>query len=351
MATLTQTAYYARKIIKFGSIGIVALLILRIGYVTFKKNWQVSHPTPPPAPTVAFGKLPKLDFPPRENLPPITLKLETISGSLPTLSEQAKVFFVPQPSKSLLVWDNTKAWAQRLGFSQSPQETGTYDYRFVADTLPKVTLDVNVITRNFILAYDWRGDLSVVSQNTSVSESQATAILKSFLQGAQALADDLANGSASVFYLKYADGNMTKALFSSEANFVKVNLFRQDVEGIKIYPPNPLEGNVSALISTAYPQFGGIINLKFIHPTISYENSATYPLKSANEAWSQLAAGKGFVANLGNNPSGKVTIRKAYLAYYDSESIQNFLQPIIVFEGDNDFFAYVPAITDIWVEQ
>jgi hypothetical protein len=31
--------------------------------------------------------------------------------------------------------------------------------------------------------------------------------------------------------------------------------------------------------------------------------------------------------------------------------MQSFLQPVIVFEGDRDFYAYVPAITDTWLEQ
>jgi hypothetical protein len=56
-------------------------------------------------------------------------------------------------------------------------------------------------------------------------------------------------------------------------------------------------------------------------------------------------AGKGFIANMGENVD-KVIIRNAYLAYFEPPDKQSYLQPIVVFEGDRDFIAYIPAITD-----
>jgi hypothetical protein len=35
------------------------------------------------------------------------------------------------------------------------------------------------------------------------------------------------------------------------------------------------------------------------------------------------------------------------LGYYDPLDKQEFLQPIYIFEGDQKFMAYVPAVTDI----
>lgn len=351
MASLTQTAYYSRKIIKYGSIAIVALLILRSLFISFQTYWKKAHPAPPPKPTFAFGKLPKLIFPSNNNLPPIELSLETISGSLPKLSDQAKVFFIPSPSRGILIWDNTKEWAKLLGFNNSPQELGTYDYRFTADSFPKTVLDVNVLTRNFHLSYEWKDDLVLTSQTTPPADTQAIALVKGFLQQSQALTTELSEGTAEVIYQKYVNGNLTKALFFSEANFVKVNLFRKDIENLKVLPPNPKNSNVSALLSSSYQSFGGIVDLKYNFSNISDNKIATYSLKDVNTAWQQLSQGKGFVANLGNNPEGKITVRNSYLAYYDSEKFQNFLQPIFVFEGDNDFYAYVPAVSDEWVEQ
>ena len=42
-------------------------------------------------------------------------------------------------------------------------------------------------------------------------------------------------------------------------------------------------------------------------------------------------------------------IKKIYLAYYLSEQRQNYLMPIVIFEGNNNFYAYVQAVQDEWI--
>jgi hypothetical protein len=351
MATLTETAYYSRLTIKYGAIAIVALLIFRGLFISFRAYWKKAHPPPPPPPTVAFGKLPKLVFPERPNLPTISYKLETISGSLPTLVDQAKVFFMPQPSDNLLAREKTKTWAKTLGFSGEPEEIDKYEYLFTSGATPTTTLKVNFLSRNFTLTYDWKNDLEILSVGNPPQESQAISLARGFLQSADALGEDLALGPAEVSYLKYKEGDLAKALFFSEANFAKVNLYRQDIDGTKILPANPKESNIFVIVSPATKTGRGIIEASYTYNPVSLEHFATYPLKDVKSAWSQLTSGKAFIANLGNNPEGKITIRNAYLAYYDSNTPQNFLQPVIVFEGDQDFFAYVPAVSDNWLEQ
>lgn len=347
MATLTKTAYLSRKAIKFGSIGIVILLILRFAFITIRAYWKKAHPPAPPPPTVTFGKLPKLAFPERQNLPTLNFRLETISGSLPDLPSQAKIFFISKPSPNFSTKGNAKVWAKKLGFTKEPQETDQYFFRFSTDTVPKTILEVDCLTRNFSLSYDWKNDLEILSKGTPPADTQAISTAKSFLQGANVLTDELMKGSSEVIFLKYVNGNLVNSIYH-ESVLAKVNLLRKDLEGLKILPPNPKDSNVSLLISSSQSN-RGVIEVKYYHYPISENNFSTYPLKDAKTAWSVLIGGKGFVANLGNNTEGKIVIRNAYLAYYESEQPQTYLQPIIVFEGDNDFIAYVPAVTETWV--
>ena len=73
---------------------------------------------------------------------------------------------------------------------------------------------------------------------------------------------------------------------------------------------------------------------------------STYPIKTSQIAWDELSAGGAFVASPGgNSEGGAVTLRRVYLAYYDAGGYTEFFQPIVVFEGDNGFVAYVPAVT------
>jgi len=63
-----------------------------------------------------------------------------------------------------------------------------------------------------------------------------------------------------------------------------------------------------------------------------------------------MQGGKGYIANLGESQSGNIVIRNVSLAYYDADQPQNFLQPIYVFEGDNNFIGFVPAVSSQWME-
>lgn len=351
MATLTQTAYMSRKIIKYGSIFLVTFLILRSIVISATTYWKKIHPPPPPPPTTAYGKLPKLAFPQKNGIPTLTIKLENVSGSLPKLTNMAKVFFMPKTSSNLLAWDNTKAWARSLGFLSDPEQVDEYNLRFSTNNAPKTTLNVNVLTKNFTLAYDWQNDLGILAEGNPPQQNEAATLAKSFLQGAGVLTEDLSAGRSEVTYFKYSEGNLVKVIFFSEANFAKVNIFRKDVEGLKVLPPDPKTANVNVTLSASKDKTRSVVETKYVFYPVSLINFTTYPLKDANTAWNQLKSGGGFVANLGNNSSGNITIRDVYLAYYDSSEEQSFLQPIIVFEGDNDFSAYIPAIADTWTEQ
>jgi hypothetical protein len=79
---------------------------------------------------------------------------------------------------------------------------------------------------------------------------------------------------------------------------------------------------------------------------VDEEKIATYPIKTSTSALEDLIDKKGYVAKLGTNDSGKIVIRRIYLAYFDPGVPSDFFQPIVVFEGDNGFVAYVPAV--VW---
>src|SRR5258708_7586811 len=60
--TLTQLAYYGRKVIKFGSIALVVLIVGRTFLTAAVGYWVATHPAAPPPPTARFGALPQLNF-------------------------------------------------------------------------------------------------------------------------------------------------------------------------------------------------------------------------------------------------------------------------------------------------
>ena len=88
-----------------------------------------------------------------------------------------------------------------------------------------------------------------------------------------------------------------------------------------------------------------VIGAEYRYFPIDESKSATYPIKTAQQAWEELNAQKAFIASLGENQDQQITIRNIYLAYYDAGVQTDFYQPIIVFEGDRNFKAYLPAVT------
>jgi hypothetical protein len=76
-----------------------------------------------------------------------------------------------------------------------------------------------------------------------------------------------------------------------------------------------------------------------------YTTVETYPLRPIDQAWDELQAGKGFIAQLDAGVSD-VTVRKITLGYFDSFEPQKYMQPVYVFTGDNHFVGYVQAVKD-----
>lgn len=348
MATLTQTAITTRKALKYGVLLLVAIFILKTAWGVGQDIWRKIHPPPPPPPTVAFGKLPKLKFPEKES-PELTYRLETIQGALPTLADVGRIYFMPQNPPNLLALDRAKEKARQMGFTGQPENIGGSNYRWTTSTTPSTTLEMEINSGNFHLRYQYEDDQELLVQKNLPTDEEAAREAKSFLQTNNLLAEDLATGSAEFNYLKYVSPDLISAISLSEADFVRVNLFRADLNDLRIFPPNPKEALVSFLFSGNRTRGKRIIEINYTYYPIDRNTSATYPLKPINTAWQELQAGEGYIANLGQNDKG-ITIRQIYLAYYDSEEAQTFLQLIYVFQGDNNFYGYVSAIAPEWTD-
>ena len=119
MATLTEVAFYTRRSLKWGSFLILFLIVFRWAWNGFITYWLAKHPPPPPPPTVAFGKLPPLEFP-DQNRPDLTLKLETVTGATPDLGDRVHVFFMPAKRANLLALEAVVSAIAARGLASAP---------------------------------------------------------------------------------------------------------------------------------------------------------------------------------------------------------------------------------------
>lgn len=352
---LTQIAYYTRRALKIGAILLIAFLIVRGGVKIGLKIWRAANPPPPPKPTMAFGKLPKLKFSDSAiKASELSFKLETIEGTLPEFPESIEVYFMPQRAANLLASSRAKGKAYKMGFKNEPEIISETVYRWTSQSTPPTTLEMNIVTGNFNLRYDFRNDPEILTSKNLPTAQQAAQEAKGFLVGGGFLPEDLANGTVEFEYLFFEplkSPELKPVLSFSEANFIRANLFHGNMNNLKILPPNPKKSLISFLFSSSRTTGKRIVEIDYTYFPIEKEISATYPLKPASQAFKELQNGGGYIAHLRQNEKGLIIIRKVFLAYYNSQEPQHYLQPIYVFEGDREFFAYVPAIDSKWMEQ
>ena len=107
--------------------------------------------------------------------------------------------------------------------------------------------------------------------------------------------------------------------------------------------------------SPHYVLFAYDINgLKVVRAQVKYfeasmDQSGLYPIKTSDQAWADLQKGVGYVVS-SNKPDGQIAVKKIVLAYFDPDVYQEYLQPVYVFLGDDKFAAYVPAVTDEYIQ-
>ena len=349
MASLTQTAIIGRKAVRYLIYAVVLFIVGRFVLGLGVGIFQRLFPKPPPAPTIAFGRLPKITFPVKEGLPTINYTLETVTGDFPKLADQLPVYHVIKNPSSLLSLDKAKEKAIALGFTQEPQAVSQTVYKFNHPSLPS-SLEMNIVTGLFSISYDLARDPTPLASSPTPPE-KAISDVKSFLQTAGLLTEDLATGKATTEFLKIQNKQLLPAISLSEANLVKVNLFRKDYNEVESLSPSSTQANVWFLVSGATDRDKKVLSGEYHYLPLDEAQSSTYPLKTADVAWEELKQGKGYIANLGLNTDAKVIVRRIYLAYYDPNSYQDFYQPIIVFEGDRGFMAYVPAVIATYYQE
>lgn len=343
MATLTESSIMARKGIRYFIYFCIGLVILRFSFNVLKEVYKKAFPPAPIPPTVSYGKLPKLPFLDREKLD-FNFTLETVDGGIPQFPDQLKVYFMPKISANLLSLDYAREKAQKMGFNTDAIEISDSIYRFSHRT-SSAGLEMNIITGSFSISYDLASDPGPLFVRPPQPESAATTV-KQFLNGATMLPPDL-TGAIKHTFLKSQAGGFTTGLSVSDSSLVRVDLFRKDFEDMPTVTRDPKQGNVWFMVSGMRERGRDIIAGEYHYFPVDESQFATYPIKSGSAAWEEFNLGNYFLTSPGSNEAGSnIKIRRIYLAYFDPGLYTEFLQPIFVFEGDNDFTAYIPAVTN-----
>jgi hypothetical protein len=286
MATLTEVSGIARKTIKWGFVFLVFLAFLPNILGVIKTFLVRLNPPPPIPPTLRYGKLPKLIFPQAPNYATPEYKLETISGTLPSLPNMSKVYLVGINKSRLLILQRMTDKAKVLGLTRGPEQLNDITYRFLYPNVP-IDMVFDVITGALSYRFDWTTDKTIGFVYNVPMGNAAVAEGKGFLGKLGALPEDIANGLTNVTYLIATASAMIPAPSPFEANFVRVDYYRATKDevlpsGEKVSMKVVTAGADNSPVNVIISGLGGekrIIQANYYYSQTLGDDYATYSLK------------------------------------------------------------------------
>ncbi|HSV94600.1 MAG TPA: hypothetical protein VLH94_01280 [Spirochaetia bacterium] len=355
MATLTEASVTARKAIKYGAIGFVGITILWYLGVAGVKYYQLTHPAPLPDPTMDFGVLPKIQFPETKIRPKIVLELPT--GGIPSFVDRMWVYSAPIKKSAFSDTEKGIEIAAALGFLFKPDQKTESNYVWTNQDQLNSKLDMNIVSGHFVLTRQWQNNPALASMSSFTSDKAVILDTENYLSRVGLLSSDIV-GVEKTSYLKDDGGKLTNALSLSDADFVQLDLFRKNIDEIDpesktkeikasypFYRTDPNKGLLRVVVSGSKNLSDRVINMDYGYNKIVYTEKGTYPIKTGEEAWTELEKGGGYVYQ-GESVASEVKIRRVFLGYYDPIVSTGYTMPIYIFLGDQGFTAYVSAIRD-----
>lgn len=358
MPTLHDVTEKTKKILKWGSI-VVALLVfvflLYRGAIVLK---EVLYPTPVDPPTVLFGKLPPVVFPPVKTPQKLSYVVDTVSGKLPTFLDEKKqirdrmnVYKISHSELTLLDLQNTRLKASSLGFRGAGIQIAGNIYRFQSiGPLPK-TLDIDIVDKNFTVTSQFPFNAEVLAAQNLPSPSEAVVDTESFLRSMGTFYPDIDQKKTKVQSLKLKNGILFSAEKPIETQIIRVDYFQKDVGTFPIYYPKGIYSTMYFLVASSQARSSGIVLSNFYHNSPVLDQNATYPIKPVSVAFQELSEGKGYIA-ANFIKENTIKIQDVFLGYFAGDVRQEYLMPIYVFKGrEDEFYAYVSAVSDTYITQ
>lgn len=358
MATLTETAYKVRQGLKIGGLLFVAISVL---WFTGGAAWRYYQQIFPPAaapPTMDFGALPPIQFPKETGRPKLELELPT--GAIPAFPDRLFVYYAPTRRSNFTDPQRAIDTASALGFIFKPEQPSEVRYVWRKQDSMSSVMEMDIVSGHFKLTRDWQNNPALLAVSNFISDKQVAVDVANFLNKAQIMPNDLGK-TYKVTYLKSEGSRLVQALSLSDAQLVQIDMFRNDLQFFKpedeeksnrqpiaqysFYTPDPDVGLIRAVVSSSNNQEEKIINMDFNYTKVEYDTKGEYPIKTGEQAWQELLAGKGFVTDK-SPKKGTVKIRRIQLGYFDTNISHKYIMPVYVFLGDQNFAAFVSAVDD-----
>jgi len=341
--TLTELSYYSRKFFPLVIIGFFLFLI----FFYLIKLFILIY-TPPPKPTIfynpLFQKIPKPKVSQTNTSSGINFVLDTIEGHPKTATLAAKVFFLPKPVSRLNYKSTIYLMAKNFGFDTEKIKHQLKENLAIFSDEEK-RLEIDITNYNFFYNYQFETKATIFENTIIPPKKEIENKAIEFLKTVNRHPDELAKGKTSVFYFYYQKDLNTFSLVdrANDANVVEVDFFREDIDGYPVISPK-FPNSHNFILMVFYQDGYKVLRAQIKFFEKSEVEVGVYPIKTGDLAWEELIKGKGVVLS---NPKDKkdVVIKHMTLVYLDPDFYQPYLEPVYLFIGEDNFYAFVPAIS------
>lgn len=346
---LTEIAYYTRKAIIYGSIFFLFFIIVRQVLIFVIRSYRETHQPPPPGPSVTFGKIPSLVFSSQGKNYSYSFKLVTKEVGLPQMPDRSDVYFIPKKLPDLRANDHAKSFAAQLGFITEPKQDQPYMLLFTDPNIPQRSLLMNSVSDNLHIFYDPQTLANLTATSSAKPKITAQSEAQNFLNRYGLLLPIFDLEKTVVTFVSF-DGNQFIESDEKKAQANRVDFFKRSIGDIPLVTEHFFFGTSYVVLGNNPDEIKAILEAQVVDFPVDLTAKATYPIKSSQQAWEELTGGQGYIANPPKIANQDILIRKVYLAFYEALDYQPYLQPVYVFEGDNNFIGYVAAVTKDWAE-
>ena len=383
--TLHETTETLKKTGIGAMFGIGGLIVLVIFFQIGVMLKDVFFPPKIDIANKAYGALPAIAFPPSVETGELTYYPNTETGGLPDFPDRLQVFPIIHKEAGLDDLEQTRTKVVEMGFKNSggdalPEkrlDNVTYEWDNPLDIQKKVIF--NIITSDFNISSNYAQSNNTIEARNLANQEAAINTVKEYLTALELFTSDIdldktLSQDTEKKYITYPEiysiNPQTEQLYPAtalnNAHVIRVDLYQKDLEyelnakqkstdrtmsteklQFPILYPNPPHSTMNFLIASGQST-QDVVQADYVHQTIDTnpQTVALYPIKTAQQAFEELKAAKAYIARADKIGSDKqININKVYLAYYLGHEAQDYLLPIVVFEGDG-FFAFLPAISD-----
>lgn len=374
--TLTQTARNFKLFTKLGGIVLVVLIVGRSILLVY--DIVIRIPGLPPQEPIAdklYGQIPPLVIERVTiNLPTnYTTYLDLVQQQLPAEPMIANVFPILKAPYGFLSSDRARDLARTFGFFAEPIKTSTTQSLW---TGINQTLTINDQTLNFRYQYNWEADPSVFVPGRFTSQNGITNQAEGKMSKHNVVTKENSNfmEKKQVYLLKYQNRRLQPTQRIMEASAARVDFQRKDVtytlntEKVEQYPfvsPHYLGSLTHIVLSGLEDRQTKTLKITHTLWHFNLQHGSTYPLITSTQAWENIQKDPSlFTVYLGNFDLGPmdrsttspliqtIKVKEVFLAYFNPEKEQDFIQPIWVFKGKGliaeggelDWVGYVPAV-------